>query len=384
MLKSIFISIVTLLLLPLVLTSSIFAQQIERSEVTLVEKGEVINQDYFAAGEKVTVAGTVNGDAYLAGGNIIVEGEINGDLMAAGGTVIVRGKISQDVRVAAGQIVISGEVGGNITSLGGSVTITDSAKVNGSLTAATGNLSVFAPIGKGATIGVGEATISNIVGGNIQAGVGSLTLGPNAQIDGDLTYVSENVADIQSGAQISGKTTHNLPPKPDKEKAAKAITAAALIFKVISFVAILLIGLLLLKFFPTFTNKIAQTIEQKPRAALGFGLIAVILAPILIVLLLITVIGIPISLILLFAFLITLYFSKIFVSLVIGKKTFKWINQKAGDYQALFVGLIIYYLITALPIIGTIVSILAILAGVGAVLIIKKELYSQFRSKKLL
>ena len=88
--KKVFLLAFLILLAATFATSAFAAKNFQRNETVLLSKDDVVEGDYFAAGERVTIAGTVNGDAYVAGGNVIVEGEINGDLIAAGGTVNIR------------------------------------------------------------------------------------------------------------------------------------------------------------------------------------------------------------------------------------------------------------------------------------------------------
>ena len=384
MLKKLFGILIAFLILPLITTGVYAAKNLQRSETVLVPKGEVVEGDYFAAGERVTIAGTVNGDAYVAGGNVVVEGEINGDLITAGGTVNVRGKVAQDVRAGGGQVTVLGDVGGNVTLVGGSLEIADSAKITGSLVSAGGNLAVFAPIGKGATFGAGNATIGNLINGDVTAGVGELALTPNAKVAGDLNYWSERGANIQQGAEVSGKTTHNFPPKKEKQESRKALGGVLGFFKIVSFLAALVIGVILIKLAPQFTKITADTIVKKPVASLGIGLLTLIITPIVILIAAITVIGIPIALILLVLFLITMYFAKIFVSVAIGRKIVEVINQKAGDYAVFILGLLVYTILTLIPVIGVIVGILALLCGVGAIVATKKSIYKQLRTKKLI
>ena len=382
--KKVFLLAFLILLVATFATSAFAAKNFQRNETVLLSKDDVVEGDYFAAGERVTIAGTVNGDAYVAGGNVIVEGEINGDLIAAGGTVNVRGKVSQDIRVGGGQIVISGDAGGNVTLIGGSLEITDSAKIAGSLVSAGGNLSVFAPIGRGATVGVGAATFGNTVNGDVTAGVGELTLTPNAKVAGHLNYWSENDAQIQQGAEISGKTVHNYPQKKEREESRKALGGLLGIFKIASFLAALIIGAILIKLTPVFVKSTVDTVSNKMGVSLGIGLLTLIIVPISILITAITVIGIPLAAILLALFLITVYLSKIFVSIAIGRKIVEVINQKAGDYSTFILGLLVYTLVTLIPVIGVIVAILALLAGVGAIVITKKSIYKQLRAKKLI
>ena len=384
MLKKLIAILISLLILPLAISSVFAAKNFERNETVLLSKDDVVEGDYFAAGERITIAGTINGDAYIAGGNVIIEGEINGDLIAAGGTVNIRGKVAQDVRVAGGQVTVSGDVGGNVTLVGGSLEVSDFAKIAGSLVSAGGNLSVFAPIGKGATIGVGSATIGNLINGDVRAGVGELALTPSAKVNGDLTYWSDADAQIQNGAEVSRKTTHNFPQKKEKQESKKALGGLLAFFKIASFLAALIIGVILIKFAPQFTKATAETVANKTALSLGIGLAALIITPLLILIIAVTIIGIPLTLILLALFLITIYLSKIFVSVAIGRKIVEMINQKVGDYAVFILGLLVYTLITLIPIIGAVVAILALLAGFGAIVITKKNIYKQLRVKKLI
>ncbi len=387
--KKIFIVFASLLILPLLFTSVVFAQNSNKQPKTVVlGKDEIVNKDYFAAGDSVTLSGTVNGDAYLAGGNVIVEGTINGDLLVAGGMVEIRGKVSDDVRVAGGQIVISAKIGKNLTVAGGTVNLTDSAKINGSLAAGTGKISVFSPVGKDLNIGGGQVILGNTIGGDVRAGVGQLTLTPNAKVSGDLTYWSDAQAQIQSGAQVLGQTTHNLPPaKTSKEVRPARIlgifTGASLALKVASFLWALVIGLLLLKFFPVYTHRTVGVMIKKPWACLGLGLSVLILTPIIFLILLITVLGIPIALILLVTFLIIVYLVKIFVSILVGQKILRNFGAKAGSNWALLLGLVIYGIVTLIPIIGPVVSLLVVIFGLGAVFLEERDFYRQLRSKNL-
>ena len=384
MLKKLIAILISLLILPLAISSVFAAKNFERNETVLLSKDDVVEGDYFAAGERITIAGTINGDAYIAGGNVIIEGEINGDLIAAGGTVNIRGKVAQDVRVAGGQVTVSGNVGGNVTLVGGSLEVSDFAKITGSLVSAGGNLSVFAPIGKGATIGVGAATIGNLINGDVTAGVGELALTPSAKVNGDLTYWSDADVQIQDGAEVLGKTTHNFPQKKETQEPKKALSGLLAFFKIASFLAALIIGVILIKFAPQFTKVTTETVANKTALSLGIGLAALIITPLLILIIAVTIIGIPLALILLVLFLITIYLSKIFVSVAIGRKIVETINQKAGNYAVFILGLLVYTLITLIPIIGSVVAILAVLGGVGAIVATKKNLYKQLKTKKLI
>ena len=377
--KKLFIVSASFLVL-LALAVPVFAQKekqenFKQGELVTLPAGETINRDFFAFGERVEISGTVNGDVYAAGGMVIVDGKINGDLLVAGGTVTISGDISQDVRAAGGQTTISGNIGNNLTLGGGTVEITDSAKIGGSLVAGAGNINIAAPIGKDVRLGGGNVTLSSNVGGNFDAGVGSLRLTSKASVDGDLTYWSSADASIDSAAIISGEVvkhfTDQVTPSPTK---ALGILAGINIFlTIISSISTLILGLLLIKLLPGYTQSVVNKLRKRPWASLGIGFLGVIVIPIVFVLLLITVVGIPLALILAGSYLITLFIVRIFAMRLIGQLIFERFNWKENDYTSFVLGLIIYYLIQLLPIIGGIWTAIILLATLGASLLTKKD-----------
>jgi uncharacterized membrane protein len=55
-----------------------------------------------------------------------------------------------------------------------------------------------------------------------------------------------------------------------------------------------------------------------------------------------------------------------------------------GRYSAFLVGLIVYYLLAIIPVIGWLVVLLVVLFGLGAELTARKELYTAARRQEML
>ena len=113
----------------------------------------------------------------------------------------------------------------------------------------------------------------------------------------------------------------------------------------------------------------------KVGASLGWGILALLLTPLIVIILLITIIGIPLSLILLALWLIALFVSKILVGILIGRSLLNnfWLEKKDSLILAMIIGIVITYLIFALPIIGFPVSLLAVLWGLGGIFMALKK-----------
>ncbi|MCH7541465.1 hypothetical protein IH981_01650, partial [Patescibacteria group bacterium] len=152
---------------------------------------------------------------------------------------------------------------------------------------------------------------------------------------------------------------------------------------VVGWISTFIIGLLLIKLFPRFSRETVSTLRKRPWSSLGIGFLTLILTPIVFVILLITVIGIPLALILLALYLISLYLARIFVIYWIGLTLFERTGRKIHEVWALIVGLVVYYIITLVPIAGGLATLLVVLFGLGAAILTKKATYTEARKKDL-
>jgi cytoskeletal protein CcmA (bactofilin family) len=362
--------------------SPVLAQ--EHKERVILTSDQVVNKDYFAAGDTVTVLGTVNGDAYVAGGEVTFDGTINGDIIATGGNIIIRGT-AQNVRVAGGNIIIQGVIEKNLTVAGGNVTLDDDATLKGSLVAGSGSITVASPVGKDAWIGGGSVIINNVINGDLHAGVGKLTLQEGARINGNLAYASDEKADIFPGATVSGQTTHSLPEKKTqdtKEEAFLGLSAAALFFKLMNMVSMLIVGLLLISLAPAFVKRVGVGITKHPWQSLGIGLAVFFATPVIFVLLLLPVVTIPLALIVLAVFCIVLYVAKLFFIYLLGEKIIATFNKTLPAAVVFIIGLLLFEIVVLIPIAGWIFDMAAVLLGLGSLMIEKKHVYTLLRKQK--
>lgn len=373
----------------LVVALPVLAQ--EKNRNVILPETETVNHDYFAGGNQVRISGTVNGDAYVGGGTVIVDGRINGDLLTGGGNVTISGNVQGDVRTGGGNVTISGaNIGGNITVGGGNITIDKSTIIRGSIVAGGGNIQIFSPIGRGVTIGGGTVLIANSVGGDILAGVGELNLSPGANVAGDLTYWSENKANIADGATVSGIIKQEIPREDQKQaydvgrKVGGVVTGFFLTLKIVDIIWLIIAGLALIFFFPNYTSRASDFVKTKFGRALLTGLIALIALPVIGIILLIILFGIPIAFILFFVFFLMLWIGRVFAIYALGRFATERAGNKNAKTLAYIVGVVIYLILTIIPIVNFITDILVVLSGTGSLLAMKREYYLDLRKKKLL
>lgn len=389
--RTIFFAVSVLLLT----ATPVLAKNITPPHVVTLEKNTVVNHDYFAAGDSVVLSGTVNGDAYIAGGTITIDGTVTGDLMAVGGTLNISGKVLHDLRVAGGTVIVSSPVSGNITVAGGNVTFSKDARVAGSVVAGAGSLEIQGPVGRGMTLGAGSLIVGNKVTGDITAGVGTFTMLPEATVTGNVTYWSKADATLASGATVSGVMLRHEPPAemkqdvpaltPDFAKKASGMFAGMFIaWKAISFVLHFVFGLLIFSLLPAFSKKVVDTFHRQPLADMGIGLATVIGLPIVAVILLVTVIGIPVGVFLFTALGLVFFLAQLYAGLAVGTRITAWIHAESGRVLTYLIGLTALLLLSLLPILGGFVSWLVQIMVVGALMKEKYALYSHLRTKRIL
>ena len=352
-----------------------------RNRVT-VPASQVVNGDYFAFGGTVEISGTINGDLYASGGQVVIDGTVNGDLLVAGGRVSLSGTVSQDVRVAGGQVTISGSVGRNLTVAGGQVELGPSAVLHGGLVAAGGNIDLAAPVTGAVKVAAGTLTLANRVGGNVDAAVGTLRIASRADIQGDVNYWSGREASVSEGARIGGKIVRNVPPK--RPRLFPMAFFAWLGFVSINFISTLILGLLSLRFLPSFHQSVVTTLRERPWSSLGIGFFAAVVLPVVCSLLFATVLAIPLALILLTAFFIVLYWARIYAIGRIGEFILARWRPASSRASAFILGLLVYYLLAIIPFIGWLLVPLVMLFGLGAELIARKQFYTTARTQGLI
>jgi len=362
-------------------SAPVLAADLRSGDTVTVASGDVVDDDLYIAGGSIVIDGTINGDLWAVGRDVTVNGTVNGSLVAVAQTVDVNGQVGHAVRVAGETLHIRGDVGGDLIAFGGTLNVASTAVIGGDLLLGVGNARIDGLIEGDVKGGGGEVTIAGGVQGDVELQVDNLTVAPTANIQGDLTYTSKNEADIESGAQVVGATTHNVPEVEEAAEAATAVAiAGAVMGKVVAFLMILVIGIITVLVAPRRLVSVADSIRTRPLPSLGWGAVVVFAAPIAAIVVCFTVIGIPVGLIVLALWGIAIYLSQIPVALLIGLL----ITRRSGEMQskgllvgALALGLVILVVLRAIPFLGFWVGLATALFGLGAVVVSETRLRAQ-------
>ena len=281
----------------------------------------------------------------------------------------------QDDRVVAGGTFTldSGDIlDGNLIVFGGTASVEQDSIVEGDIVVLGGII-----------------TIDSLVEGNVVGVGGVVNLKENATIEGDLTTVAATL-NREPGAQVSGQVitgvdipalsllpgTIDLPTITRFEPMFSP--AGFTLWRIVWFVFRTLLwgalAALVAMFLPIPTTRTSQAIVKQPVMSGGVGLLTVILAPIVLVLLAITCILSPISLLGVLALVVAWVFGRIAIGLEIGlriAKTFDrdWPVPLAAGVGTFGLALVVDSLGTFILCVGWLIPALVGMFGLGGVIL---------------
>jgi len=313
-----------------------------------------------------------------AGGDVTLSGGVRGDVIAAGGTVVVSGPVGDDVRAAGGSVFLSAPVKDNVALAGGTVVLQPGASVGRDASLAGGSVRLQGKVARNLSIGAGEAVISGEVDGSVEARAQRVKLLPGALVRGDLTVFSSNPPDISPEARVLGRVDHRAVPVAPRRGLGFPWFGWLLQFLWIS-----VIGAALLALSVRWTESVTETILHRPGATILAGILGFILVPILVVILLVTVIGLPLGFILMAFCVVGLMLACAFVSYLVGSSILASLRLgRASPFARLLLGALIVSAATVLPAVGWFLQLIVVLVGFGGLILERRERWLRHRAEE--
>ncbi len=340
------------------------AQTVRSGDSVTVKAGERVDSMLFAAGNNVDIAGEVNGDVYCAGQSVIISGTVQGDVFCVGQNVRIAGKIEGSVRVAGQNVTHGGEVFGSMTVASQSFTAESSSRIGRDLLGGTQTANLDGIISRDVALGAATGYITNQIGRNVKGDIANLTLTSNARVGGVIEYTSANEPTVNEGAQIASGIQRKTPPKAETKPryAPLAFTFMTILY---IFVALLLVILALAVLIPQILHDASTRLMRQPGKVMGIGLLAGLIVPVLIVLLLISIVGIPLALLVILLWCTIGMLSGPFSAYALGRLMLK--DSKSPILIALLGGSVLL-LLYFVPLIGFFALIGAHIIGTGMII----------------
>lgn len=289
-------------------------------------------------GGEVTIDQAIDDDVFASGGMITIGAPI-GSLVAAGGQITVNAPVKGDVIAAGGQITINSDVGGKVVAAGGTITVNGRVGTNVILTGGTITLGSSSSVARDALLSGGSVTNAGTVEGKLTVRANSfVNEGSAGTLDVELREPSHPVSFFLS------------------------------VFSILFTIGLFILGLVLIRFAPGPYRLVEAEIASSPlvKAAIGFG--SLIAGFVLLVLLAITLVGLPLALLLGLFMAAGLLLSTLFVSPALGRWIAGLLKHPVSDYLAFVLGFVVLALLTLIPVAGAIILVVTVSLGFGAIL----------------
>ncbi len=323
--RNILIMGIVILLLFLV-SSPVSALTFESGESVIIDTP--VDDDIFASAEHMEVTAPVKSLVY-AGNSLLVTAPIETNLIAVGESISVQAPVGVDLIAAGANVQIGGDIGGKIIAAGEQVTVDGSAD-------------------------------------NLIAAGNRVALGENAHIRKDAEVSADAIEKegIVDGTWNAEDTGLSFPGMEQLGALIQAFVLLCIIFIAIGF---FLLGLVIIYLMPEPWKELTSVPRTKPLHVLLYGLATVVVSVFLVILLALTVIGIP------FALLILLFLgiATIIAPLIISGSLGGWISglckREISPYLAYLIGFIIICVLSLVPIIGFVCILIVLLMGIGTI-----------------
>lgn len=326
----------------------------------VIAKDEVRGGTTVLGGQHVVVEGTVQGDLYAAGQTVTINGIVEGDLIAGANVVKVNGEVRGDVRAAGQAVHIHGQVGKNVSAWGQNVSVEKTGQVAGELQAFAQYVDVDGRVARHVLGGGQMFNIKGEVGGDVQLlGVDDLRIAPSAAVAGKLFYRAPHPGNIAPGV-VSGEVEFVQEEKQERKEPLIPFG------RLMAIASLLLLWLLLRSVLPTGVVAVSRKMEEQLLGSMGVGAIVLLAAPVAFLLLLMTVLGIPASLLGIAVYLILIYLSKVFVGIWLGGQLSRLLPWRLPTLVWELLGVVLLWLVAQLPFVGWLISLLTAMLFMGS------------------
>lgn len=317
-----------------------------------------ILEDVMLVAQEVQLAAPILDDARLVGGNVYIRADILGDLFIAGGTVTVDREVTihGNIYLLGGTLHMNGHVLGESKIMGGEMT------VGGTLDGIS-------------EIHGGTVTLSGIFNAPLELVSDQATITEQAKFFKDIRYWNaagelDFGSSLQDGSRaIQDNALRSKQQEGDWEATFGLSAAAYFIFRLLAAAVIIA---LLVWMIGDFLRRTSERLNVNYPRSLGYGMAYIFGVPLLILLLLITVIGIPVGLFTAATYGFSLGWAPILAALltVYWWQTHKGVHWKNGKVIGLaLVVFAVLKLVSWIPILGWLVGLLVAAIAIGAVIL---------------
>ena len=331
-----------------------------QSMTTHVAKHKTIDGSVYSAGKTVRIAGTVNGDVHCAGQEVYITGVVKGDVLCAGQIIKVTGTVEGSVRVAGQEVTLAGHIGHAASIAGDVVTLQKDAHIVQDATLAGNTVRVTGDVGRDATVTGNVLNVEGTVGRTLMYSGGRIDINKGASVLGGIVYQSGNSITIDDSATVKGEV--------ERKKQESNQGGFSFIHALTIFLAMMLFALALVLLWPKLIHSTSDIAVRSLGKTMLVGLVASLVVPVGIVVLAMSLVGLPLAILALLIGLTVAMLSWPVAAYYFGSM-FMSKSKNPIAIMALGASVLLVVGVLPLPIITILAMIFAYFIGTGAILI---------------
>lgn len=321
--------------------------------------------NYFAAGDNVTIEGDGIFSGYAAGANVSATGANFEDGIAfAGAKINVTDVCAGSSAYLAGNSIEVKDsfISGNVLAAGSIVSIDDGSYCNAALL--FGNTVEFSGTTNSIIVAGNRVVIDGTINGDAIIEGDDVIIGENAVIDGAVTITADKEPQISDSATM-GEYKFNKITTKEAEGQVKRSVGAVIVDKIKSAIywslAMVLVGLVMCWLMKKQLLEAGIMVKERTGIMLGTGAIVLLVTPIAAIIALFTVIGIPVTLLVMTIYIVLCCIAIAFSGASIGRFVFSNLNPVLAS----IISIVILEFVKVIPIVGGFVSLAACIYTLG-------------------
>lgn len=331
-----------------------------------IAKERTVADEQWVLAERAQPFGTFQNDLFIATGTPLpLEGAYEGNLWAAGGMdTVFAGTCARNVRLAGQTVRIDGVIGGNLLALADTIIVGTNATIHGSARLVGTSIVQEGAIGGNVHITAARiATLGGRIGGNATVVAQDILFSREARIEGNLAYTAAKEI-VPTGDVVGGRMERVIP------LAEPLFSPERLTGKAMGLLAAILAGVPFIALFPMTTAMSTQLARRAPWKCLLVGIAASVALPFFGIMAVSSIIGIPLGILILTAWAIMIYLSKIVMGLLVGTLILRSVGTSIGRVVlAMALGLAAIHLVSLVPSIGVPIQLMVVWLGMGALIL---------------
>ena len=356
--KRLIVSAVILIAIAILGVSTVLATEIQpiTMDYTPIVDGDIAthtvkvndsikNDSIYKAGEMVGLSREyVNGNVYLAGNDVTIESEtVNGDvfIFANNAEITSNTVINGNLFICASNVKLDASISRDLFCVAKDVVFEETNSV-----------------GYGANIAAEHIYVNGTFRRDLNCTVSNMEVDKEATIEGQLSYSSEQEANIDQEAVIGSV---NFSKQVEEEETALDIITEYVLDFAKYFVLTMVLLIVFIKLLPKFMNNLKNQFRV---SSFGIGILSLIIVPILLILMLVLRVTSTLAFAVLALFILVLILSMAITNISLAKKfEEKKPNIKLPIWTAIVTA--VTWVVYQIPVLGGIVAFIWVATGLG-------------------